>query len=132
MSVSEGPQRRAERAARNQALFRRINERVRDLNNAFSALSPVGEWICECADDTCVERIELSAVLDFFAAAPPDVAHTFDLAAELVANAGLGRLVSGRYPLDQYREAVDHAANAGARGATKIVFDLRDERERRL
>jgi len=27
-----------------------------------------------------LERIELSAVLDFFAAAPPDVAHAFDLA----------------------------------------------------
>ena len=22
---------------------------------------PVGEWICECADDTCVQQIELSA-----------------------------------------------------------------------
>jgi threonine dehydrogenase-like Zn-dependent dehydrogenase len=60
------------------------------------------------------------------------VAHTFDLAAELVANAGLGRLVSASYPLEQYREAIDHAANAGVRGATKIVFDLRHERERRL
>ena len=59
-------------------------------------------------------------------------AHTFDLAAELVANAGLGRLVSASYPLEQYREGIDHAANAGRRGATKIVFDLRHERERRL
>ena len=59
-------------------------------------------------------------------------AHTFDLAAELVVNAGLGRLVSASYPLEQYREAIDHAANAGRRGATKIVFDLRHERERRL
>jgi len=58
-------------------------------------------------------------------------AHTFELAAELVAAAGLGRLVSAHYPLEQYREAVDHAAHAGARGATKIVFDLRYERERR-
>ena len=48
-------------AARNQSLFREINERVKQLNDGFSMVLPVGEWICECADDTCVERIELSA-----------------------------------------------------------------------
>jgi hypothetical protein len=42
-------------------LFREINERVKQLNEGFSMVLPVGEWICECADDTCVERIELSA-----------------------------------------------------------------------
>jgi hypothetical protein len=49
------------RAAQNQSLFREINERVKELNEGFSMVLPVGEWICECADDTCVERIELSA-----------------------------------------------------------------------
>ena len=34
------------------------------------------------------------------------------------------------YPLDRYRDAIDHAANAGARGAVKIAFDLRNEKER--
>ena len=52
---------RETRAARNQSLFRDINERVKQLNEGFSMVLPVGEWICECADDTCVERIELSA-----------------------------------------------------------------------
>lgn len=47
---------------------------------------------------------------------------TFSLAFELVAAAGLGRLVSARYPLERYREAIEHAASAGSRGATKIVF----------
>jgi hypothetical protein len=50
---------------------------------------------------------------------------TFALAAELVGAAGLGDLVSARYPLDCYAEAVEHAARAGRRGAVKIVFDLR-------
>lgn len=54
--------------------------------------------------------------------------RTFDLAMDLVAAADLGRLVSARYPLARYREAIDHAANAGRRGATKIVFDLTKER----
>jgi hypothetical protein len=52
---------RETRAARNQSLFREINERVKHVNEGFSMVLPVGEWICECADDTCVERIELSA-----------------------------------------------------------------------
>ncbi|HEX2119019.1 MAG TPA: zinc-binding dehydrogenase [Acidimicrobiales bacterium] len=56
--------------------------------------------------------------------------RTFDLAFELVADADLGRLVSASYALDRYREAIDHAANAGSRGAVKVVFDLRGERGR--
>jgi threonine dehydrogenase-like Zn-dependent dehydrogenase len=50
---------------------------------------------------------------------------TFDLAIDLVARADLARLVSARYPLDRYEEAVKHAAAAGRRGAVKVVFDLR-------
>jgi threonine dehydrogenase-like Zn-dependent dehydrogenase len=49
--------------------------------------------------------------------------RTFDLAFELSGAAGLGRLVSARYPLERYREAIEHAATAGSRGAVKIVFE---------
>lgn len=56
--------------------------------------------------------------------------RTFDLALELVDQADLGRLVSASYRLDEYERAVEHAANAGPRGAVKIAFDLRDEKER--
>jgi hypothetical protein len=52
---------RETRAAQNQTLFREINERVKELNEGFSLLSPVGEWICECANDTCTELIEMTA-----------------------------------------------------------------------
>ncbi len=51
--------------------------------------------------------------------------RTFDLAFELVSDAGLERLVSALYPLSRYREAIEHAAGAGRRGAVKIAFDLR-------
>ena len=54
----------------------------------------------------------------------------FDAAAGLVAEQDLGRLVSATYPLDRYRDAIEHAANAGSRGAVKIAFDLRQERRR--
>jgi hypothetical protein len=52
---------RRTRAARNQSLFREINERITDLNEAFSAITATGEWICECANDTCIERVEMSS-----------------------------------------------------------------------
>ena len=51
--------------------------------------------------------------------------RTFALAFELVADAGLGRLVSATYPLERYREAIEHAAAAGRRGGVKVAFDLR-------
>lgn len=57
-------------------------------------------------------------------------ARTFDLAFETVEAFDLGRLVSARYPLDRFRDAIGHAAEAGRRGAVKVVFDLRGERER--
>jgi len=50
---------------------------------------------------------------------------TFATAFELVADARLDRLVSALYPLERWREALDHAAAAGRRGAVKIAFDLR-------
>jgi threonine dehydrogenase-like Zn-dependent dehydrogenase len=56
--------------------------------------------------------------------------RTFELAFELVGEAGLERLVSATYPLDRYREAIDHAANAGRGGAVKVAFDLRKEKRR--
>ena len=54
--------------------------------------------------------------------------RTFDLAFELAAAADLGRLVSARYPLERYREAIEHAATAGSRGAVKIVFEPKEKR----
>jgi len=54
----------------------------------------------------------------------------FDTAVELVQRLDLGRLVSATYPLSRYEDAIEHAANAGSRGAVKVAFDLRDERER--
>jgi threonine dehydrogenase-like Zn-dependent dehydrogenase len=56
--------------------------------------------------------------------------RTFDLAAELVASADLGRLVTATYPLDRFTDALAHAAAAGSRGAVKIAFDLRDRPDR--
>lgn len=56
--------------------------------------------------------------------------RTFDLAFELVTSTDLGRLVTATYPLTRYNDAITHAAEAGRRGAVKIAFDLRHEKER--
>jgi threonine dehydrogenase-like Zn-dependent dehydrogenase len=61
---------------------------------------------------------------------PPDHAprRSFELALGLVAEAGLGSLVSAAYPLERYEEAIAHAGAAGRRGAVKVVFDLRNRK----
>src|SRR5947207_12771569 len=70
-------------------------------------------------------EIELVGAYAYGTEELPDgrAARTFDLAFELAASAELGRLVSARYPLERYREAIEHAATAGSRGAVKIVFE---------
>jgi len=45
-----------ERAARNEALFREVNERVASL--AGEGGTEIG-FVCECSDDGCVERLYL-------------------------------------------------------------------------
>jgi hypothetical protein len=50
--------------------------------------------------------------------------RTFDIAMDVVRAGRLGQLVSARYPIDRFEEALAHAGAAGRRGATKIVFDL--------
>jgi hypothetical protein len=48
----------SERAARNQSLYRSANEQLKPINQAAEQLGdPVSEWICECADTTCVLHV---------------------------------------------------------------------------
>ena len=56
-----GAQDDAARAARNEELFRELNERLSDINgNAVPEIGSVCEWICECANGTCIERVPMS------------------------------------------------------------------------
>ncbi|WP_239346673.1 zinc-binding dehydrogenase [Frankia sp. CiP3] len=54
------------------------------------------------------------------AVAPAD----FVRALELAATAPLDGVVSAAYPLDRWRDALDHALGAGRLGAVKVAFDL--------
>lgn len=55
----------------------------------------------------------------------PPGKHSFELAIDVIRDARLERLVSAHYPLDDHHRAIEHAATAGRRGATRVVFDLR-------
>jgi hypothetical protein len=61
MKSQEDVRERQQRAARNQSLFREVNERVKDVNDSFHVFTSLSDWVCECANDECVQRIEMSA-----------------------------------------------------------------------
>jgi hypothetical protein len=52
---------REERIERNEKLFREVNERLETLHHRLGdSDSEPQEWLCECADTSCVDRIELT------------------------------------------------------------------------
>lgn len=56
----QGSDARADRAARNEALFRRVNERVEEVNKAFESILGDADFFCECADVGCMETIRMT------------------------------------------------------------------------
>lgn len=48
------------RAARNQALFRAVSEKIKDVNDAFAEISETFVIACECADRGCAEMLTIS------------------------------------------------------------------------
>ena len=49
----------------------------------------------------------------------------FHTAIDVIRHHDLGRLLSATYALNDYTDAIAHAAAAGRRGAVKIAFDMR-------
>jgi hypothetical protein len=50
----------AERLAKNESFFRQVNERIKDVADGF-ADGQTYEFLCECSEPGCTERIELSS-----------------------------------------------------------------------
>jgi 5-bromo-4-chloroindolyl phosphate hydrolysis protein len=50
---------RRERAARNQSLFRHLNERLREAEEALTSVSGKFVIACECADTSCIEMLNI-------------------------------------------------------------------------
>ncbi len=52
---------REDRIARNEALFRSVNERVRELAGSGAASEPQSiAFVCECGDSGCTATVELT------------------------------------------------------------------------
>jgi hypothetical protein len=65
--------RRAERIGLNEALFREVNERVMGINESFGGRLEEAEFVCECGDPACAERVRLA--LDEYQALRSDPTH---------------------------------------------------------
>jgi hypothetical protein len=52
---------REEMVARNEALFRTVNENIEVVNESFGPVAGSHVWVCECGDVSCIEQIEMSA-----------------------------------------------------------------------
>ena len=51
---------RATRIARNEVLFRELNERLNELQETFDVFSERADFVCECGDVSCAEQITMS------------------------------------------------------------------------
>jgi hypothetical protein len=51
---------RDERMVKNEALFRQVNERLKEIGESFSLVAEHAEFVCECADTSCTARISMS------------------------------------------------------------------------
>jgi hypothetical protein len=50
---------RRERAARNQSLFREVNERIVELSHRFGDVGRANAYLCECLNTGCTATIEV-------------------------------------------------------------------------
>lgn len=48
------------RIGQNEVVFREVNERLRELGESFNSVGELAEFVCECADTTCTERVEMA------------------------------------------------------------------------
>jgi hypothetical protein len=48
------------RLARNEVMFRAINERIREFADRLGETTEPISFVCECSDETCVERVRLT------------------------------------------------------------------------
>lgn len=51
---------RGERIGRNEAVFRQVNERLKELGEGFSLVSELADFICECGSASCAAPIRMT------------------------------------------------------------------------
>ena len=50
-----------QRLALNEALFRDVNERIREISDSFGQKDSTYDFLCECSDPGCAERVVLTS-----------------------------------------------------------------------
>jgi hypothetical protein len=50
-----------ERLALNEALFRDVNERIREISDSFGQKDATYDFLCECSDPMCVEKVVMTS-----------------------------------------------------------------------
>ena len=48
------------RVGENEVVFREVNERLRELGESFSLVTELAEFVCECANTACTDRIQMA------------------------------------------------------------------------
>ena len=48
------------RLTQNQSLYRQVNERVEAVNRAFSFVTGLSQFVCECANDACTRQVSMT------------------------------------------------------------------------
>jgi hypothetical protein len=48
------------RLAMNEALFRDVNERIREISDSFGQKDATYDFLCECSDPACTDRVVLT------------------------------------------------------------------------
>jgi hypothetical protein len=51
---------RERRLGENEALFREVNERIKEIGESFSLVATHASFVCECADTACAEQLALT------------------------------------------------------------------------
>jgi hypothetical protein len=49
------------RLALNEALFRDVNERIREISDTFGQKDATHDFLCECSDPMCADRVVMTA-----------------------------------------------------------------------
>jgi 5-bromo-4-chloroindolyl phosphate hydrolysis protein len=60
MNHGKATEEQLKRAARNQSIFREVNEKLEGLAENFQAVSETAQFTCECADLGCIAMIDLT------------------------------------------------------------------------
>ena len=59
-SLASRREERGHRVGENESMFRDVNERVRSAKAGRTTWTGISQWLCECADESCAERIMMS------------------------------------------------------------------------